>query len=83
MNWKGCGKKQLWPISGSYPTIHQEGLRKLHITMFQMAGRLFLMIFYTPCPINMISSVDTLPIRQKHVPLCRNDILITIPNNKL
>jgi hypothetical protein len=28
MNWKGVGRKRLWPISKCYPVICLEGLRK-------------------------------------------------------
>jgi hypothetical protein len=29
MNWKGCGRKQLWPNLRYYPGICLEGLRKI------------------------------------------------------
>jgi hypothetical protein len=35
MNWKGCGRKRLWPNLRSYPGICLEGLRKIHIERSQ------------------------------------------------
>jgi hypothetical protein len=38
MNWKGCGRKQLWPNLRHYPNICLQGLRKTTKTSVKIAG---------------------------------------------
>jgi hypothetical protein len=38
MNWKGCGREQLWPDLKYYPGICLERLRKAMTTSVRIAG---------------------------------------------
>jgi hypothetical protein len=58
MNWKGCGRKWLWPNLRYYPSVCLEELRKTMKTSVKI-----------PSVWAKISTWDLLSMKQEHYPL--------------